>query len=39
MIIVSQKKMNIINFENVNLVGANADGEIKEDLELMIARC
>lgn len=29
MIIVSQKKMNIINFENVNLVGANADGEIK----------
>lgn len=29
MIIVSQKKMDIINFENVNLVGANADGEIK----------
>lgn len=28
MIIVSQKKMNIINFENVNLVGANMDGEI-----------
>ena len=28
MIIVSQKKMNIINFENVNLVGANMYGEI-----------
>lgn len=28
MIIVSQKKMKIINFENVNLIGANMDGEI-----------
>lgn len=29
MIIVSQKKTNIINFENVNLIGVNMGGEIK----------
>lgn len=32
MIIVSQKKMNIINFENINLIGVNRDGEIKARL-------